>query len=213
MVSSVRACVQYTRPSHVSLKVLLCVLFLFLNRAQRVLRKGSVITDNIDLRGTAIIPLLASAILHVALMFPGLLVPTRHGRMAVMCTILHVLFLYSVAGFLVTAALLRYTTTASFISVLLASHLCLVVRPTRNDLVPAQNISYGSFMDIMAYTIVVFSWVLLPVLRVSELEAIALLYVPEILCFAFAYAMQFVTLVLNVVVMAAFSVGGGMKRD
>jgi hypothetical protein len=209
MSSSVGACVQYTRSSNVCLKVVLFTLFLFLNRAQRVLRNESIISENIDLRGTAIMPLCASAMLHVALMSPGLFIPTRHGRVSVLCSVLHVALLYSVALFLVTAALWRYTTTASFLSVLLASHLCLVVRPTRPDLVPAQKLTYGYFMDSCAYALVLFSWVLLPILRVSELEAIALLYVPEALCFVFAYTMQLVTLLLNVMVAAAFSVGGG----
>ena len=115
-----------------------------------------------------------------------------------------------------TYALGRYITTASFLAVFLASHLCFVVRPVEPDLIPAQSISYKHFMDIAAYVLPVVSWIILPVLRVHELEAIALLYVPEALCFVFAYTTQFMTLLLNVAVNAACSVGGidsGVKLD
>ncbi|KAJ1467702.1 hypothetical protein T484DRAFT_1755659 [Baffinella frigidus] len=210
MAVGVRCYARYARSSHVSLKVLQCVLFVFFNRAQRVLRNGSFLVSSLDLRGTAVLPLVVSAVLHTAILCPGLVVPTRRGRIAVLCTLLHVMLLYMLAGLLVASALDRYVTTASFLSVLVASHLCLVVRPIESDLVPAQKVSYGHLMDIAAYALPVVSWVLLPVLQVHELEAIALLYVPEVLCFVFAYIMQFVTLLLNVAVDAACSVCGAV---
>lgn len=200
--------IQYTRPGHVTLKILQCVLFVFFNRAQRVVRNGSIIVDNVDLGVMAVLPLLFSAVLHIAVLCPGLVAPTRSGRISVLSSLLHVVLLYICAMCIVTSALVRYTTTASFVAVLLASHLCLVVRPISSDLVPAQKLLYGRFMDVTAYVIPVVSWILLPVFRVHELEAIVLLYVPDALCFVFAYAIEFTTLLLNVAVGAGCSIGG-----
>jgi hypothetical protein len=208
MVSSIRSYMQYARPGHVTLKVLQCVLFVFFNRAQRVIRNKSVIVDGLDLRGTAMIPLLFSAALHIALMCPGLVIPTRRGRVPVISSLLNIMLLYALAGFLVTFALWRYMTTASFVSVLLASHLCLVVRPINSDLVPAQKFAYGYFMDISAYSIPVIAWILLPVLRVHELEAIALLFIPDALCFVFEYVIRVTNLLLNVGVIAGCALCG-----
>jgi hypothetical protein len=208
--------VNYGTSSSVSLKVLQCLLFVFFNRAPRILRNGSFFVDMLDLRTTAILPLIMSAALHTAFIFPGLVVPTRRGRIPVLCALLHVILLYMVAMLTVTVALDRYLSTASFLSVLLASHLCSVVRPVEPDLIPAQTISYKHFMNIAAYAIPVISWILLPVLRVHELEAIALLYIPEALCFVFGYTMNFATLLLSVAVDAACTMGGinnGSKHD
>ena len=216
MMGGVRSYVHYTRPSHVSLKALQCVLFVFFNRAQRVLRNGSFLVDNLDLRSTAILPLAVSLVLHTAFLCPGLVIPTRRGRVPVLCALLHVILLYMCAMLLVTYALGRYMTTASLLAVFLASHMCFVIRPIEPDLVPAQSISYKHFMDIAAYVLPVVSWIILPVLRVHELEAIVLLYVPEALCFVFAYTIQFITLLLDVAVDAACSVSGidsGVKLD
>lgn len=198
---------HYTRPSPVSLKVLQCTLFVFFNRAQRVLRGGSMLLGSLDLSGTAVLPLVVSAALHTSVLCPGLLSPTRSGRVSVLCALLHVLLLHALAVLLVTTALHRYATTASFLAVLLASHLCLAVRPLSSDLVPAQTLSCR-VMHVASYALPVLVWMLLPVLRVHELEAIALLYVPEALCFTFAYSLQFVTLLLNVAVTAACSLCG-----
>ena len=121
--------IHYTEQSPVTLKALQCTLFLFCNRASRVIRSGSIIATRLDLSETAIIPLLASAVLHTALLGPGIVVPTRVGRVAVVCALLQVLLLHALAILLVTEALHRYTTSASFLSVLLASHLCCAVRP------------------------------------------------------------------------------------
>jgi hypothetical protein len=208
MASNIRSYVQYTRPGHVVLKGLQCVLFVFFNRAQRVMRNNSVIVDSLDLRGTAMIPLLISVALHIALLCPGLVVPTRRGRVPVISAFLSIVLLYSLAGLVVTFALCRYMTTASFISVLLASHLCLVVRPLYTDLIPAQKVAYGYFMDMCAYAIPVVSWILLPVLRVHELEAIVLLYIPDVLCFVFDYVIRFTNVLLNVGVIAGCSICG-----
>lgn len=216
MIPNVRSYLQYTRPSHVTLKVMQCVLFVFFNRAQRVMRNGSVIVNSLDLRGTAMLPLGVSVALHIALLCPGLVIPTRRGRVPVLCSLLHVILVYMLAALLVTFALDRYTTTASFIAVLLASHLCLVVRPLDNDLVPAQILSYGRFMAVASYVIPVVSWILLPVLRVHELEAIALLYIPDALCFVFAYTIEFVAILLNVATVAGCSIcgiGAGRSTD
>jgi hypothetical protein len=208
MTSNVRSYIQYTRPGHVILKVLQCVLFVFFNRAQRVMRNQSIIVDSLDLRGTAILPLIVSAALHVAFLCPGLVIPTRRGRIPVICSLLSIILLYALACLVVTLALGRYVTTASFISVLLASHLCLVVRPLYTDLVPAQKMTYGYFMDTSAYVLPVVSWILLPVLRVHELEAIVLLYIPDAFCFVFEYVIRFTTLLLNVVVVTGCSICG-----
>jgi hypothetical protein len=180
------------------------------------MRNGSFLVEHADLRSTAIMPLVVSGLLHVAFMVPGVVVPTRRGRIPVICALLHVILMYMVALFIVTVALDRYLTTASFLSVLLASHLCFVVRPVEPDLLPAQIISYKHFMDIASYAIPVVSWVLLPVLRVHELEAIALMYFPEALCFVFVYVMNFATLLLAVAVDAACAMTGldnGSKHD
>jgi hypothetical protein len=197
----------YIHQSNVSLKVLHCALFIFFNRAHRVLRNGSTLIGTLDLRFTAIVPLLISAALHTALLCPGCVIPTRVGRVASLFSLLHVLLLHAFAIWLVILTLQRYATTASFLSVILASHLCLVVRPIQPDLVHSQNFFYGYCMRSAAYAIPVLCWVLLPVFRVHELEAIALIYVPEALCFAFQYVMQFTMLLLHVAVVSICSVG------
>jgi hypothetical protein len=198
-----------TRSSPVSLKVLLCTLFVFFNRAHRVLRSGSTIVTSIDLHGTAVLPLIASAALHTAFLCPGIVFPTRGGRIPVICALLQVLLLHALAILLITVALVTYTTTASFLAVLISSHLCLVVHPLVPDLVPVQHFSYGYVMRGVAYALPFFCWVLIPVLRVHAIEAIVLLYVPEALCFVFAYVMNFTTLLLHLAVVSACSVGGG----
>jgi hypothetical protein len=199
---------QCTQASPVSLKVLLCILFMFFNRAQRVLRSESMIVTHLDYAFCSMLPLFASATLHTALLFPALVVPTRVGRIAVLCALLHVLLLHALSMLFVAMALQTYMTTASFLAVLIASHLCLVVHPLVPDIIPAQKISYGYVMRVAAYTLPILCWVLLPVLRVHELEAIVLLYVPEALCFTFAYVLQFTTLLLRVATVACCSVGG-----
>ena len=199
---------SYTRASHVSLKALQCALFVFFNRAQRVLRSESTLSTSLTLSATALFPIFASAALHTAVLCPGIAVPTRAGRVAVLYALLHVLLLHACAASLSIMFLQRYATTASFVSVLVASHLCFAVRPAVPDLVPAQAVSYGRVMDVMAYVLPLFSWVLLPVLRVHELEAITLLFYPEAVCFVFAHALQLTTLVIQLVVTTGCLVGG-----
>lgn len=198
---------HFTTPGAVSLKALVCILFLFFNRATRVFLNGSMLSNHLDLADTAILPLVASASLHIACLCPGIFAPTRFGFVPVLRAVLHVTLLHAVAVWVVVIALNRYATTASFISVLLASHLCFSVRPTSKDLVPAQTLVYGIVMNCAAYTIPVLAWIVIPVLRVHELEAIVLLYVPEALCFAFAYVLQFVSTVLHIGVTAAVEPG------
>jgi hypothetical protein len=203
-----RTVLSCTQSSPLSLKVLLCVLFVFFNRAQRVLRNGSTLVNGMDLRGIALLPLIASAVLHTTLMCPGLVVATRGGRVMVAYTLLHMLLLHAVAMLLVTTTLDKYITTATFLSVLLASHFCIAIRPMQPDLVQSQKLLYGYVTRVSAYTLPVMCWIILPVLRVHELEAIVLLYVPEALCFLFAHAIQFSTLLLHVAVVSTCSVMG-----
>jgi len=196
----------FTLQSHVSLKVMQCILFVFFNRAQRILRSGdaSSVVATMDLGFTAILPLLLSASIHTAMLCPAFISPTRCGRVSVLHALLHMLLLHAFALLLVVTFLQKYFTTASFLSVLLTSHICFV-QPISSDLVPAQKLSYGRMMKFFAYVLPMLCWVILPVLRVHELEAIALLYVPEATCFAFAFALQFTTLMLNVAVSAICS--------
>ena len=196
----------FTIPSHVSLKVVQCVLFVFFNRAQRILRgsEGSSVVAMMDLSYTAIFPLLLSASIHTAMLCPAFISPTRCGRVSVLYALLHVLLLHALAVLLVVTFLQKYFTTASFLSVLLTSHICFM-KPLSSDLVPAQKLSYGRLINCSAYVLPVLCWVILPVLRVHEIEAIAPLYVPDALCFAFAFALQFTTLMLNVAVAAICS--------
>ena len=63
-------------------------------------------------------------------------------------------------------------------------------------------------MGSATFLLPVLSWILLPVLRVHALEAITLLYIPEVLCIVFAYAIQFATLLLRVAAAAGCSVAG-----
>jgi hypothetical protein len=205
---SLRSPLGYTIPSHVTLKVLHCVLFIFFNRAHRVLRISSTVVDSLDITGTAMLPLFISCALHAAFLCPGLVSATRSGRVPVVYAILHVLMIHTVALLLITTALHRYPTTANFLSVLLASHMCVSVRPWSVYLVPVQSTSYGMIMPCMAYVIPVLSWILLPILRIHELEAVALLYIPEAMCFIFAYALQFTTLLVHLAVVAGCSVCG-----
>ena len=76
------------------------------------------------------------------------------------------------------------------------------------DLIQSQNMSYGCVTRVAAYALPVMCWVLLPVLRIHELEAIVLLYLPEALCFIFAHTIQFAMLLLHVAVVSACSVAG-----
>jgi hypothetical protein len=198
----------YTSPGHVNLKVLHCILFMFFNRAQRVLRMGSTVVDSLDMAGTSLLPLAVSCALHVAFLCPGLVSARRGGRVPVVYALLHVTLLHATAILLVTMALHRYATTASFLSVLLASHMCISIRPCSVDLVPVQAVSYGYIMRGVAYILPLICWVLLPILRVHELEAVALLYVPEAVCFAFAYTLQFATVVIHIAITAMCSVFG-----
>jgi hypothetical protein len=200
--------IRCTKQSPITLKALQCTLFLFCNRASRVLQSGSIVSTRLDLSETAILPLLLSAALHTAVLAPGIVLPTRVGRVTVICTLLQVLLLHAVALLLVTEVLIRYSTSASFLSVLIATHLCCVVRPINPGLVQAQQILYGHVMGSAAFLIPILSWILLPVLRVHALESIILIYAPEMLCGVFAYAMQFATLLLRVAVAAGCSVAG-----
>ena len=200
--------IHCTKQSPITLKALQCTLFLFCNRASRVIRSGSIVATRLDLYDTSILPLLASAVLHTAILGPGIVVPTRVGRIVVICALLQVLLLHAFALLMVTETLRRYTTSASFLSVLLASHLCCAVRPINPNLVHAQNILYGRVMGSATFVLPVLSWILLPVLRVHALEALTLLYVPEVLCTIFAYAINFVTLLLRMSVTAGCSVAG-----
>jgi hypothetical protein len=198
----IESCLHYTTPSPVSLKMLHCVLFLFFNRATRLLRGGSVLATHLDLAETAVLPLVASAVLHTAFLCPGFVAPTRTGWMghgALLRSLLHMLLLHALAGLLVAGALRRYANIASFLAVILASHLIFSVRP-RYNLVPAQALLYGRLMVVASYAIPLLSWLVLPVLRVHELEAIVLLYVPEALCYAFEWTLRFGTLLLQMVV-------------
>ena len=200
--------IHCTSQSPVSLKALQFILFLFCNRASRIIRSGSIIATRLDLSEAAILPLLLSAALHTAVLVTGIAVPTRIGRAAVICALLQVLVLHAFALLLVTEALHRYTTSAGFLSVLLASHLCCAVRPINPGLVQAQDLLYGRVMDIAMFVLPVMSWNLLPILRVQALEAITLLYVPEVLCTVFAYAIRFATLLLQVAVATGCSMVG-----
>jgi len=204
---------RYTNPGHVNLKVLHCVMFLFVNRAQRVLRMNSTVVETLDVAGTALLPLCVSCVLHMACLCPGLVSARRVGRVPVLYALLHVMILHAVSILIVTATLRRYATTASFLSVLLASHMCISIRPVSADLVPAQMIFYGCIMRGAAYIIPVLCWLVLPILRVHGLEAIALLYVPEAVCFTFACTLQFTTLVLHIAVTSMCAVTGVGKYD
>jgi hypothetical protein len=199
---------NYVNHSHVSLKILQCALFIFFNRAHRILRTGSILVEKIDPVFITIIPLLISAVLHTAILCPGVVLPTRVGRTASIFSLLHILLLHVFAILLVVMALQRYTTTAGFMSVLLASHFCLGVRPTQTDMVHAHGIVYGYFMSVAAYILPLVCWVLIPVFRVHELEALALIYIPETICFIFQYTLQFFTLFLHIAVVSACSLGG-----
>lgn len=200
---SPQAVLHLTTPSAVSLKALVCTLFLFFNRATRVLSSGSVVATHLNLIDVAVLPLVVSVLLHLTCLCPGIFIPTRSGREPVIRAILHVLLLHALSVWLVAFALTRYATTASFLAVLLASHMCCIVRPVNPTLVPAQALLYGNFMGAVAYALPVLVWVLLPVLRVHELEAIVLLYVPEVLCFVFAYSLHLMTSVLHLVTVVA----------
>ena len=205
---SMQKVLHYTQSSPVSLKVLLCVLFVFFNRAHRVIRNKSTLTDTFDLVGFALIPLLISLLVHTILMCPGIFVPPRGGRMQVIFAILHVLLLHSVAALLISMTLNRYITTSGFLSVSIASHFCFSIRPLQPNLIQSQKILYGCVTKLAAYVLPVLCWILLPVLRIHELEAIVLIFIPEALCFVFAHCLHFATLLLNVAVLSACSVIG-----
>ena len=204
---TMHAVLHYTQSSPVSLKVLLCVLFVFFNRAQRVMNKSTLV-HSFDLIGIALLPIFVSAILHTILMCPGVVVSPRGGRMQVIFAILHMLLLHAFSILLIATTLNRYITTSGFLPVLVASHLCFAIRPVKSDLVQSQKISYGCMTKVAVYLIPILCWILLPIFHIHELEAIVLLYVPEALCFVFAHGLQFATLLLNVAVLSACSVVG-----
>jgi hypothetical protein len=200
--------------SPVPLKMLLCVLFVFFNRSQRVLRNRSVLVEGLDIKGVAVLPLLASGILHMVLMCSGLVVPARAGRLTVFCALLHIFLLHACAMLMVTVALDRYMNTASFLSILLSSHFCYSVKPMIPRLVQSQKFAYQYITKFAAYIIPITCWVILPVLPVHELEAIVLLFLPEALCFVFVHCVYFFTLILQVAVVSICSVSMiGNKED
>jgi hypothetical protein len=201
--TTIQPVLHCTTPSAVSLKTLLCILFLFFNRAGRVLRGGSMLSTTMHLGATAMLPIVASAALHIACLCPGIVVRTRYGRAPVFRAILHVLLLHALVAYVTIFTLARYATTASFLSILLASHLCFAVRPMNTDLVPAQALLYGGLMNGAAYALPLIAWVVLPILRVDAVEFVFLLYVPEVICFLFAYLLQFTTTVLHIVAVVA----------
>jgi hypothetical protein len=202
-----------TELSHVTLKVLVCVLFIFFNRAQRVLRSESILVTRLDFRVIAILPLIVSVVMHTSLMCPGFVIPTRGGRITVFCALIQMLLLHALAILLVVVTLNHYITAASFLSVILASHLCLVVRPVNMNIVQTRTISYGCVARFVAYMLPVVCWILLPILRIHELEAIVLLYTPEALCFVYEHLVRFTTLLLQVAVVSACSVVGASGSD
>jgi hypothetical protein len=207
----IQTVINCTQSSPVSLKALVCTLFIFFNRAQRVLRSESTLVRSLDLRSISILPLLASAVIHTTLMCPGFVVPTRGGRVQVAFEILHMLLLHSISVLIVVVTLGTYVTTASFLSVLIASHLCLVIKPMQSNRLVQP---YGHLIkSVGAYAIPIISWILLPILRVHELEAVFLLFIPELLCFVFAHMMKFTTLILQVAVVSVCSVAGIAGSD
>jgi hypothetical protein len=199
---------KYNKPGQVNLKILHCALFIFFNRAQRVLRNDSFLVNKLDMAGTALLPIFVSGALHVAFLSPGLVSCRKGGRVPVVCALLHIILLHAVSLLLVIATLHHYPTTASFLSVLLASHICTSVGPSTPDLVPAQMISYKYIMKTMAYILPLFCWTVLPILRVHELEAIALLFFPEAVCFLFAFTLQFTSLAIHIAVTAMCTLSG-----
>ena len=199
--------------SPVSLKVLMCVLFVFFNRAHRVLRSESMLVTSIHFRVIVIIPLLFSVLMHTALMCPGFVIPTRGGRVTVLCALMQMLILHALSILLVVVTLNHYVTAASFLSIILSSHLCFVVRPVKLNIVTTRTISYEGVTRFAAYLLPVFCWILLPVLRVHELEAIVLLYTPEALCFIFGHVLSFSILLLQVGVVSACGIMGVSGSD
>jgi hypothetical protein len=199
--------------SPVSLKMLLCVLFVFFNRSHRVLRNRSVLVEDLDIKGVAILPLLASTVLHMALLCSGLVVPAGAGRLAVLCALLHTLLLHACAMLMVTVALNRYMNTASFLSIILSSHLCYSVKPMIPRLVHSQKFAYQYTTKTAAYIVPLTCWVILPILPVHELEAIVLLFLPEALCFVFAHCVYFLSLILQVAVISICSVSMIVKSE
>lgn len=125
--------------------------------------------------------------------------------MAVLYALLHMLCIHGICFIIVITTLRNYPTSAGFLSVLLGSHLCLSVHPRTVDLIPGQAMWYERIMPALAFVIPILSWLLLPILRVHELEAIALLYVPEVICFIFAHVLQFVTIFLDLSVVTVCS--------
>ena len=140
-------------PHYAYCSTLLCVLFVFFNRAQRVIRNGSTLTHSLDLSCIAL--LLASALIHTVMMCPGLVVPTRGGRIPVVFALLLMLLLHSVAILLITTTLNRYITTSGFLSVLVASHLCFAIRPIQPDVVQSQKISYEYVTKKASYVLAI----------------------------------------------------------
>ena len=199
--------------SHVTLKILVCVLFIFFNRAQRVLRSESTLVTGLDFRVVTILPLIVSAVMHTSLTCPGFVIPTRGGRITVFCALIQMLLLHAFAMLIVVVCLNHYITVASFLSVIFASHLCFVVRPVQLNIVQTRTISYGCVSRFVAYLLPVVCWILLPILRIHELEAIVLLYTPEALCFVFEHIVRFINLLLQVAVVSACSVGRVPDRD
>lgn len=197
--------VDFLGSSPVTLKGLLFALFVFFNRAQRILHKRDtfrVLTAIDDPALCVVLPLLVSAVLHTACLAPGLVQPTRHGRESVLRAILYVGLLHLLGAWIVSVVLSLYTSTAAFLAVIMAGHLCVAVRPAVRDLVPLQPLTYGVGMRVAAFAVPVLSWMLLPIFRVHSLEVIAMIYSPEALCFAFAYASQVVATLVQVCVVA-----------
>lgn len=164
-------------------KTLCCILFLFMNRAHKIVMRDTVIAQRESYETACILPFLVAVFLHLATLFPALLPRSGSRRMVVCYLLLQVAVIAILCGIVVIKFMHHYPSIAPFFSVLLAVHLCyLTPRPSRDLFITLpQKAMYSYVFPVVSGIVPFTAWLFLPVFRPHEMEALVLLFVPELL--------------------------------
>jgi hypothetical protein len=163
-------------------KTLCCVLFLFMNRAHKIVMRETLIAQREAYETACFLPFLVIVFLHLATLLPALLPRSSSRRMAVCCLLLQVAVFALLAGIVIIKFIHFYPSIAPFFSVLLAVHLCYLTPRSSNDFYISlpQKSMYTYVLPVLSGIIPVTAWLFLPVFRPHEMEALVLLFTPEL---------------------------------
>jgi len=177
-------------------KALCCILFLFMNRAHKIVMRETLIAQREAYETACILPFLVAVFLHLATLFPALLPRSGSRRMVVCHLIFQVAVLALLCGIVVIKLMHYYPSIAPFFSVLLAVHFCyLTPRPSKDLFITLlQKTMYTYVLPILAAIIPVTAWLFLPVFRPHEMEALVLLFAPELLAIVASVAIRIYSL-------------------